>query len=496
MPAPALVTIGDKLVPTKALFSEGNGLLFVIRPPQRRFKWKKQQVEQLWTDLRRARRTKLDSYFLGTLLLVPFDGGTMAHEGNWVSVIDGQQRITTLSILLAVLRDQCIKCDPNDPDLVGRANVLQRLISRVDNNDNPRHLVVTLQDADNPKFIRLVRERGSTLLPHGNDLLSEAVKNMTQCVKAHIKDKSNRKEMLLSLCDYVQDRINFLPLELQSESDGYLVFDTTNTRGMRLSASEALKARLVTIAARQDTNLSEELIRIWDAVAGKLESADLSIDAMDAYMHAILSAREGSKVKRNLDLGRDKLTETDEIRDLLEDIEGYCDSYLAVVRPSGSSSLCEDLKDLVSRLNVVQSNSFLTMIHKHSRDRFQESVSLVLSLQIRNITIGRFQANEYEQQWPKWAKLVRKGETEDAFQEIRGLIVSDEEFQEAFEMAEVSSAGTARHLLRRLDPISQPGSGVQPMHVDVEHILPKSRCIKTHRKQESHQQGQAVDNGP
>ena len=355
---------------------------------------------------------------------------------------------------------------------------MQRLISRVDNNDNPRHLVVTLQDADNPKFIRLVRERGSTLLPHGNDLLSEAVKNMTQCVKAHIKDKSNRKEMLLSLCDYVQDRINFLPLELQSESDGYLVFDTTNTRGMRLSASEALKARLVTIAARQDTNLSEELIRIWDAVAGKLESADLSIDAMDAYMHAILSAREGSKVKRNLDLGRDKLTETDEIRDLLEDIEGYCDSYLAVVRPSGSSSLCEDLKDLVSRLNVVQSNSFLTMIHKHSRDRFQESVSLVLSLQIRNITIGRFQANEYEQQWPKWAKLVRKGETEDAFQEIRGLIVSDEEFQEAFEMAEVSSAGTARHLLRRLDPISQPGSGVQPMHVDVEHILPKSVVSK------------------
>ena len=350
---------------------------------------------------------------------------------------------------------------------------MQRLISRVDNNDNPSNLVVTLQDADNQNFIRLVKERGSTLETHGNDLLNEAAKNLTESVKDHIKDKSNRKERLLSLCDYVQDRINFLPLELQSESDGYLVFDTTNTRGMRLSASEGLKARLVTIAARQDTILSEELIRIWDGVASKLESAELSIDAMDAYMHAILSAREGSKVKRNLDLGRDKLTETDEIRDLLEDIEIYCGSYLAVLKPSGESLLTEDLKDL-RRLNVRQADSFMTMVHKHSFGRLKEAVNLVLSLQIRNITVGQEQANRYEKDWPAWSNMVRKGETEKAFQGIRGQMVSDDDFQKSFEIATVSAAGAARHLLRRLDTISQSGSGVHPMEVDVEHVLPKS----------------------
>ena len=57
-------------------------------------------------------------------------------------------------------------------------------------------------------------------------------------------------------------------------------------------------------------------------------------------------------------------------------------------------------------------------------------------------------------------------------------MVSDEEFEKRFSEVEVSSAATARHLLRRLDPISRPGSGVLPIDVDVEHILPKSVVTK------------------
>lgn len=467
---PVLVRISEGAISTNNLLSENSGLLFVIRPPQRRFKWKRQQIDQLWNDIVNAHTDKRDSYFLGTLLLIPLE------DDPHVSVIDGQQRITTLSLLLAVLRDYCRGIN----GLETRADGIQRLISRVDNDGRPvGSLVVTLQDPDNQTYEKLVKEPGSTrnLTAVTSNLLTDAVKRLTECVDGYI-NVPERQERLRGLCEYVQSSVKFLPLEVRSESEGYMVFDTTNTRGMRLSPSEALKANLATTAAREDGDLAEKLIGIWDDTAGTLEDSGLSVDAMDGYIHAILCARQGSKVKRTLDPNANKLTKPDDIKDFVKYLELYCDSYLAVVKPSGESSLCEDLKDLVSRLNVVQSNSFLTMVHKHSRNRFQESVSLVLSLQIRNITIGPFQANEYEQQWPQWAKLVREGQVEMAFQEIRGRIVSDEEFQKAFEAAEVSAAGTARHLLRRLDPISQPGSGVQPMDVDVEHILPKSVVSK------------------
>lgn len=222
---PPLVRISEGAIAPNSLFSETTGLLFEIRPPQRRFKWKKQQVDQLWEDILTAYKGNRDSYFLGTLLLVPIEDGK-------VSVIDGQQRIATLSILLAVLRDQC----KDYPDLTVRADGIQRLISRVDNDGNPvGSLVVTLQEPDNQVYIDIVKQLGSTrsTFPQSG-LLSVAVKRLTLHVTQHI-NVPNAQESLRGLCEYIQTEIMFLPLEVRNEGEGYLVFDTTNTRGVRLS---------------------------------------------------------------------------------------------------------------------------------------------------------------------------------------------------------------------------------------------------------------------
>ena len=201
---------------------------------------------------------------------------------------------------------------------------------------------------------------------------------------------------------------------------------------------------------------------------------------MDDYLHAIMCWREGYTAKRTLDRFVSKLTKSDDLRDFVKDfvrdLEYYRDSYLAVVTPSKKSSLSEDLKDLRG-LNV-QSHSFLTMVHRHCQSKFAEAVNLVLSLQIRNVTIGPYQANRYEKNWREWAGLVREGNIDAAFTEIRNKLVSDNDFKRRFEKEEVVSPLTVRHVLRRLDPISQPGSGVLPMDVDVEHVLPKSLLNK------------------
>ena len=463
---PTLVKISEGAISTGGLFSETSALLFEIHPPQRRFKWKKQQIDQLWQDILTAYKADRDSYFLGTLLLVQL------NDSRTVSVIDGQQRITTISILLAVLRDHCKEF----PGLSTRADGLQRLIGRVDNDGKPvGSLVVTLQDPDNEIYKDLVKEPGSTKSsPSQQSPLSRAVKTLTEHVEGHI-DVPNQEESLRGLCEYIQSKIMFLPLQVRSEGEGYLVFDTTNTRGLRPSPSESLKARLATIA-REDGHLADELITKWNAAATKLENAGQSIDAMDDYLHAIWCSKEGYTPKRTLDGIASRLAALNRLNEFVKDLDSYCDSYLAVVAPTGKSALTEDLKDL-NHLNV-QSHSFLMTVHKNSPDRFEEAVDLVLSLQIRNVTVGPYQANEYQKDWPRWAVLVREGHTEEGFLDIRNRMVSDEEFQQQFEKEVVASSRTVRHLLRRLDPISHPGSGVQPVEVDVEHILPKSVVAK------------------
>ena len=468
---PTVVNVSRDALSTDGLFSKTNNMLFVIRPPQRRFKWTRKHVNDLWTDITNAYREDPDEpYFLGPLLLVPID------ESNRLSVIDGQQRITTLSILLAVLRDRCREFE----GLRHRAGVLQELICRLDYDGNPiGDLVITLQDQDNPTYINSVREYGSTQSTYSyENLLTRAVQTLADSVDEYLEEapELDREESLRSLSGYILDRVKLFPLEVANESAAYLVFDTTNTRGLRLSPSEALKARLVTTAARKDSRLSEELIETWDRVAGRLEDVGLPIDAMKDYLHAIWCAKDGYTPKGSLDRIATKLTETEKLRDFVQEIERYCLDYLAVVHPSEHAWVTEDLKDL-RNLNV-QSYGFLTMVHHHVPGHFEEAVSLVLSLQVRNITLGPHQANRYERQWPTWAGLVLNGHFETAFRQIRNEMVSDEEFRQSFEEVQVKTSGVARHLLRRLDPISQPGSGVQPMDIEVEHILPKSVVTK------------------
>ena len=462
---PKLLKISDDAVHVQSLFSANEGLLFEVRPPQRRFKWKKPQIVQLWSDIYNAYKKGSDAYFLGTLLLVDFDDGR-------VSVIDGQQRITTMSILLAVLRDYCLEFD----DLSERASGIQRLLTRVDNDGKPiGSTVVTIQEPDNQVYVGLVKEHESTKSTTAEpSLLSDAVKYLRQEVYKRI-NVPDRQETLRSLCEYIQTKVMFLPLGVQTEGEGYLVFDTSNTRGLRLSPSEALKARLATVA-REDKELSRQLIQKWNAAASKLENARLPIDAMDDYLHAIWSSKRGHIAKRSLDKIALRLADIGNLTQFVEDLSTYVDSFLAVVAPATGTALTEDLKDLRGLNN--QSIGFLTMSHKHSFGRFAEAVNLVLSLQIRNITFGPDQPNAYERDWPNWARLVRDGQSEEAFEEIRGRLVSDDDFRRSLEHATAPSAVTVRHVLRRLDPISRRGSGVQPMEVDVEHVLPKSVVSK------------------
>lgn len=340
-----------------------------------------------------------------------------------------------------------------------------------------------MQDIDNEIYVKLAKEPGSTSIPiTGKGLLETAVKTLKQHVQNHI-NTPNPEESLKDLSEYVQTKVQFLPLLVPSEGDGYLVFDTTNTRGLQLSPAEGLKARLATIA-REDRELSDRLMHDWNRVARLLEEKivfedpkAIAVDAMDDYLHAVWCSRNGYTTKHTMDrrIGS-ALTGVRPVSEFVEDLTKYCDSYLAVRAPSGKSWTNEDLKDL-RHLNR-QSFSFLTMVYEHALERFSEAVSLTLSLQIRNISIGPQQAHAFEKNWPEWARLVREGLIDEAFGQIRASMASDEEFESRFAKAIVRGPATASHLLRRLDQISRPNSGVQPMDVDLEHILPKSVVTK------------------
>ena len=67
-----------------------------VPPNQRNYKWDEREVKQLFQDLARAMDT--GDYFLGTIVTIPREGGIL-------ELVDGQQRLATIAILLAAIRD-------------------------------------------------------------------------------------------------------------------------------------------------------------------------------------------------------------------------------------------------------------------------------------------------------------------------------------------------------------------------------------------------------
>ena len=467
------LTLEQDSVSTKSLFSDaGYNRLFVVKAPQRRYKWTKEQVKQLWVDICNAREKNVPWYFLGTLLLEPL-------PDQRVSIIDGQQRIATISLLLAVLRDLCQAAGGDEYSY--RSVDLQKLIARVDNSGKPvGNLVVKLQDQDNAKYDELVRVQGSTTtLPTPESRRDRVILNtieLNKMVLDHLEKAAalGNDDELAKLCNYVIDGVKFLPIEVASEEQAYLVFDTTNTRGLPLSPGESLKARLA-VVSRDDPQLARNLVEGWDSAADHLERAGLGFEGMDDYILAIWSSKQGrhitkrllaNAVLRNINLQRETAA------DLVGHIKSYVSHYVNVLRPTGTGNSVEDVKD-VARLGMSQANGFLTMVHYHANSQFYEAVRVTLALQVRNITIGPQQANIFQDDWPHWANLVRCGNVSIALEEIRAKMIPDDQFRTAFADARVKTAGIARHLLRRLDPLSNK-SGAVVAEVDREHIFPLS----------------------
>ena len=469
MPIRTISLRGD-VVSSQELFSPPGQ--YTVKPPQRRYKWRASQVKQLWGDIVNAYRQGQSSYFLGSLILERL-------ENNTFSIIDGQQRVVSLSLLVAALRDSCEAIGLQD-----RVTTLQKLIAQVDYDGKPvGPLVLKLQDEDNSIYQDLVRTVGATrsdLTPSNGQkqLLVEAVRTFCGLIDDYLDVSSNKETDLKNLCNYVQDDVKLLPLAVESEAQAHLVFDTTNTRGLPLSPAEALRARL-SVSVRDNYQLAQELVEKWNDTGKKLEQAGCPIDAMDQYLLAIWSSKHGHTTLKKLATEvMDKLNKGEENPEaLVEEIGSYISHYLGVIRPAGQGTLPENLRDL-SKLGVTQAIGFLTMVHRHAPTRFSEAVELTLALYVRNLVMGNSQPHDYQNDWPRWARWTRNGQVVEAFDAIRNAMEDDDVFRHNFSNKEIKNAEIARHLLRRLDPVHQNSSGVILEAVDRDHIMPNSVVTK------------------
>ena len=143
--------IAEQILPKEMgdLFDQNERL--VIPSYQRRYSWEKEQFVDLWRDLDRIDSD--GSHFFGTVVFM--SGTHVAGGTNKIDIVDGQQRITTVSILLCAIRDH-LNETYNEDGVAQRVESIDENLWIVDRDGEKQGMRLTLGNLDRESYESLV----------------------------------------------------------------------------------------------------------------------------------------------------------------------------------------------------------------------------------------------------------------------------------------------------------------------------------------------------
>lgn len=229
----------------KQLFGNPDALYQVPRY-QRPYSWGNEQLEKLWEDLMDAQHNE-PNYFLGSIITAKPDGAV----SNYIDVVDGQQRLTTLLILLCVYRDlfpdinqEILDVDPFAID----SNIVK---SSIKYNDRFERLRLKTHSNHESDFQELILNEGAAILneyPKQKDLKKEEdpkykFKNTATFFTTKLEELGEEEAGLF--INYLFNRVKIIRIDCQDVSFAIKLFQVLNDRGLDLSNSDLIKSYLI-----------------------------------------------------------------------------------------------------------------------------------------------------------------------------------------------------------------------------------------------------------
>lgn len=283
-------------------------------PYQRSYAWEVNEVHELLEDLQRT-AARRGVHFIGAIVLVQMDDGSFL-------VVDGQQRLTTISMILAVLRD--LEPDPHyqalahamigDPDRASRGEATAWRL--------------TLNHVDNPYFREAVQAEGATLRrdseedgPSNHARMSETLAFIETYLKA--MPPAERR----TLFETIRDHIMLVRVTVPDWDGGYDVFRVLNTRGKAPNNHDIIKTEIL---QRGDFSVEEAgaYARQWTD-----HESVLGGNAFDDLLNYIRQLHsKNAKGKVTAEFNKAVLSKVDARTFLDEQLPDYVDAYRVLLR--------------------------------------------------------------------------------------------------------------------------------------------------------------------
>jgi Protein of unknown function DUF262/Protein of unknown function (DUF1524) len=452
-----------------------------VPPNQRSYAWEDGHVEDLFTDLSGAREDGSD-YFLGTIVLTQQNGGIP-------EVADGQQRLATVSILLAAIRDKfaAMGRDARATDI--DTNYLRQLAEDVD--DVVPKLTLNTDDADfftryalafpaeRPKVSLLNLRASNIKIRQAFSIASDHVEKIV----SQFGDDELKARTLLDWVNYLRTQVTVVIVTVPSDLDAYRMFETLNDRGLRASQADLLKNYFF---SRAQKRLGEAQTR-WSSLSGAIEALGEDSDLV-TYIRHYWICRYGPTKEKDLAADiRKVVTGETKTMELMVELEQRVQDYTALFNPSSQkwavyTDYCRDyIRVFIEDLRVEQVRPLLFAIASYMAPaEAEKAYRLIIAWSVRFLIVGG-RGGFLDRIYSLRAQEVGTGVVITAKQleaVMRDQVPQDVAFEESFRTARVSRTWLARYYIRCLD-LAMSGE-TEPETIanrnkevlTLEHILP------------------------
>ena len=460
----------------------GNGKRYTIPPFQRDYSWTSENWDDLWNDIFSIKPNTEDRHYMGVLVAV-------AQSDREFIVIDGQQRLATLSILSLVVihRLNSLAGEGVDPENnQERANALKaRFIGEKDPASLILNSKLSLNETDDGFYQDyLVGQRSPANprgLPRSNRLLWECF-IWFQRKLASVTDLAGDGLNLAKLLnETVARQLLFLFIAVDDDLNAYTVFETLNARGLELSSTDLLKNYLFS-RVKSISDL-KALQRRWKNLIETVRQERFP----EFLRYHLLCFEPQIRSAGLFKIVRDRVTQPQDALDLLDSLVPRAELFSAFNDASHEYWIDRpDCRPLVrERLlyGSLQSTPLLFAAWEmFSADDFARVLKLVNVITFRFTSISSLNQNELEPVYHYAAKAVSDGvatTVADVFGLLRGVYLDDQRFRQNFVPFSISTSGRSKSLAKFI--LSRMDADAPNSHFDfetdpatIEHILPEN----------------------
>lgn len=460
----------------------GNGKIYRVPPYQRDYSWGEEQWEDLWSDVIAMRGHPDERHYMGALVVE----GKSDRE---FLIIDGQQRIATLSVLaLAILaRLQRLADDGIDPE-DNRERVRQlrgRFIGEKDPTSLSESSKLFLNVTDNAFYqdylVQLRAPLNPRALPSSNRTLWECYRYFTRRIENEVGLPDSGTELSALLNEAIARQLLFILITVEDDLNAYTVFETLNARGLELSATDLLKNYLFSrIKGQQDLEL---LGRRWHKLVTTVRQ-----DKFPEFLRYHLLCEEPKiRQQRLFKLVRDRVTTPKEVFDLVTRLEARAELF-AAIGDADHEYWKEDPEALpyVRELLLFRvrqpTPALFAAWEAWSKADFVKLLKLVAVFSFRYTITSGLNPNDLEPLYHELAKGILNTSLSTpalAFAVLQKLYPTDDKFERDFSELSLSTSGQRAKLVRYvLCKIESASAG---RHCDwlsdpatIEHVLPEN----------------------